>query len=705
MLVPRTVLSGLARIADIELSCYVLGGVRLERTPNGAPLAIATDGRRMIVATWRENVAEELPLPENWGKRTDAPKLVVAADACFRLAKLAEPNVGLLKCKPEFGYVAIDESCASVDEDEEAPKEVPAYAADGNGQRVLTNAAVLDGRYPNWSTCYPGYNSSNSVSVCLNANYLAEIAEVLAQYCNGQETAPQVVLTIASNDDGEAYTKAVVLSAKGVDGKVATAVLMPTATRDGKEYVKPSLCSALEAAGGEPAEAEAVEAEPVEAVEAAEPAEAEPAEAEPAPPAEAEAVEAEPAPPAEAAAGRSGRLELAPRLRKLADGMQAFIDGKREHRLENTPKRHYQAKCGRIEADHHERAQNALRLLADLHEAGAVPPELLNVTTKKQALALTATYHDTSGGYRSIQDTHELVDTSPAAVKLAEAVEAAKTAADRKADADREYAGYVAKIEEGVKFCPIPGFYPTPPALADRMIAKADLHEGLKVLEPSAGKGDLAERIAAIVGRDNVTLCEVNRQLVALLEAKGFGARLVSGDFLERFTVTETGRESAPARFDRVILNPPFERGADVPHVMLAYDLLVPGGRLVAIMGAVSAEHRLYDWLTEHEATVDRLPADTFKGVEVFRSTGAVACLVIIDKPAEAEPVPPAEAEAVEAEAAGPTEAEPVEAEAVGPAEAEAVEAEPAPPAEAEAVEAEAVDLNKLFAPIDVSTF
>jgi 16S rRNA G1207 methylase RsmC len=37
------------------------------------------------------------------------------------------------------------------------------------------------------------------------------------------------------------------------------------------------------------------------------------------------------------------------------------------------------------------------------------------------------------------------------------------------------------------------------------------------------------------------------------------------------------------AQFDRVLMNPPFEKGGDVKHIQRAFGMLKPGGRLVAI--------------------------------------------------------------------------------------------------------------------------
>lgn len=59
----------------------------------------------------------------------------------------------------------------------------------------------------------------------------------------------------------------------------------------------------------------------------------------------------------------------------------------------------------------------------------------------------------------------------------------------------------------------IPGFFPTPEDLVDRMIREASIDIGMRVLEPSAGIGSIADRIRNIgiepeVGEYNSTLSE-----------------------------------------------------------------------------------------------------------------------------------------------------------------------------------------------------
>ena len=113
-------------------------------------------------------------------------------------------------------------------------------------------------------------------------------------------------------------------------------------------------------------------------------------------------------------------------------------------------------------------------------------------------------------------------------------------------------------------------FFPTPEATADEMVQAAGIEPGMKVLEPSAGWGHIAERIRAAGVEPDVVEMSSNRQ--ELLEAKGFN--VVGRDFMD-----------TAEQYDRIIMNPPFSDRRDAEHVQHAYSLLTPGGRLVAIMG------------------------------------------------------------------------------------------------------------------------
>src|SRR5258706_15986095 len=118
----------------------------------------------------------------------------------------------------------------------------------------------------------------------------------------------------------------------------------------------------------------------------------------------------------------------------------------------------------------------------------------------------------------------------------------------------------------------IPGFFPTPPSIAARMLAWLKPSAGAVVLEPSAGNGHIALAIRA-AGASPFCIQD-QYSLVAVLLKKGF--RTLQADFLE-YT---PGRAE---RFGFVAMNPPFEHGADIDHLLHAFDhCLIDGGRLAA---------------------------------------------------------------------------------------------------------------------------
>lgn len=120
------------------------------------------------------------------------------------------------------------------------------------------------------------------------------------------------------------------------------------------------------------------------------------------------------------------------------------------------------------------------------------------------------------------------------------------------------------------------GYFPTPLDLADKMITLAELTPGMVVLEPSAGQGAIAERVARIVGYDNVHCFELLSDNCNALHKYGF-RNVECCDFLSV--------EPKPL-YDRVIMNPPFAKQQDIDHVTHALKCLKPSGRLVSIMAS-----------------------------------------------------------------------------------------------------------------------
>lgn len=110
-----------------------------------------------------------------------------------------------------------------------------------------------------------------------------------------------------------------------------------------------------------------------------------------------------------------------------------------------------------------------------------------------------------------------------------------------------------------------PEFFPTPRSLIRKMLdkLKRDAHY---YLDPSAGKGDIAEAIQQLnpYGRAHVDCIESNPELVALLLGKGL--RVVGYDWL-----THTG----VCYYDAIVMNPPFSSGDE--HLLRAWDFMHDG--------------------------------------------------------------------------------------------------------------------------------
>lgn len=196
-------------------------------------------------------------------------------------------------------------------------------------------------------------------------------------------------------------------------------------------------------------------------------------------------------------------------------------------------------------------------------------------------------------------------------------------------------------------------FFPTPPTLATEIVEKADIEPGMKVLEPSAGNGRIADAIKAAGVEPDVA--EVSGDLREILAAKGHA--LAGRDFMEF--------DPGPV-YDRIVMNPPFSNRQDVEHVRHAYDLLKPGGRIVAIMsegpffGQDKKASEFRDWL-DTVGTSEQLPEGSFESDKSgLPTTGVNARVVVIDKPQVGEKVQtPQEAPAVKSTPADPVRENP----------------------------------------------
>lgn len=183
-------------------------------------------------------------------------------------------------------------------------------------------------------------------------------------------------------------------------------------------------------------------------------------------------------------------------------------------------------------------------------------------------------------------------------------------------------------------------FYPTPTVLADKLLEGIDMHFVQSVLEPSAGKGDLAmafvEKRRRWTGRwykstddavksFDIDCIEIDNTLRQTLEGQGF--RVVHDDFL----TFETQK-----RYHLILMNPPFDQGAE--HLLKALELSERGGMVRCLLNAETlhnpyseARKRLVRKLAAYGADI-KYESNAFSNAE--RRTDVEIAIVSVDIPA-----------------------------------------------------------------------
>jgi phospholipid N-methyltransferase len=174
-------------------------------------------------------------------------------------------------------------------------------------------------------------------------------------------------------------------------------------------------------------------------------------------------------------------------------------------------------------------------------------------------------------------------------------------------------------LKEGVKVVVAPQLFPTPTEIAEMMVDYAEIETGQRILEPSAGTGNLIKAIEATETRTDIIAVELNYNLVQLLK-NGNGNQwgideVVQGDFLDQNGNLGT--------FDRVLMNPPFENGVDIKHINHALAFLRPGGRLVALCANGPRQQAAFK---ERADRWEVLPEGSFKS----QGTGVNVALMVI---------------------------------------------------------------------------
>lgn len=213
MLIPRNLLPVSAACDTENNSRYDLAAVQLEREPSG-PVAVAMDGRVMLIARWTEDAAETWPAAAGDASPKDGFTALVPRKDWDGLGKLPPkrcPKATLLNA-------AILEH--------ESNGRIPAVGTDLDTTRRV-DILPLEGRFPRWRDIESQYSERQpeAVTIAVDARLLAKAATALAKMIPSQGHSR---VTMSVPVDGES---AIVLRAESEtdhDVKVV-AVVMPLA--------------------------------------------------------------------------------------------------------------------------------------------------------------------------------------------------------------------------------------------------------------------------------------------------------------------------------------------------------------------------------------------------------------------------------------------------------------------------------------------
>jgi len=182
-------------------------------------------------------------------------------------------------------------------------------------------------------------------------------------------------------------------------------------------------------------------------------------------------------------------------------------------------------------------------------------------------------------------------------------------------------------LRQGVKIVSAPQLFATPAERARKVVDLAGIEDGQEVLEPSAGTGALLDAIKERAANARIFAVEVNCSLAENLAARyaapedvaeGLCKNVLQGDFLS-LSPSQLGK------FDRIVMNPPFENGADIKHIKHAQQLLKSGGLLIAICANGPRQHRE---LMDIAMYWEDLPAGSLKN----QGTNVNAALVVLQQ-------------------------------------------------------------------------
>lgn len=158
-------------------------------------------------------------------------------------------------------------------------------------------------------------------------------------------------------------------------------------------------------------------------------------------------------------------------------------------------------------------------------------------------------------------------------------------------------------------------FFPTPKALAKKLVEMSGACKSDICLEPSAGQGNIAEFLP------NVDVIELNPNNRKILEEKGFN--IIHDDFM-----TFTPKKE----YDVIVMNPPFCKQQDIDHITKAVGIAKKAVVAVSSAGVMfrtdKKTTKFRELVVNLGGTIEELPESSFKE----SGTAVNTCVICIHK-------------------------------------------------------------------------
>lgn len=306
---------------------------------------------------------------------------------------------------------------------------------------------------------------------------------------------------------------------------------------------------------------------------------------------------------------------------KMAERLESEAADKLAPRATHTAKKLCQARSAERDGAEFQRAASYARAIDSTGK--------FQHMTKKRLIEIAhQTGTNVANGYHSYSvESGEFYDKSEEAAAIRRLADELLTEADKQETASQTKEIERKRAEDELRNSQHAGFYPTPDPLIEEMIDLADIGDDSEVLEPSAGKGDIIRSIQKRHPSAVINWCEIAPTLADFIRqycGPISGVELSDSDFLanrHRYW------------FDRIVMNPPFEKSQALEHVKHAWGFLANSGRLVSVFPTGSQLDKLREWIDTNEIDHDihDVEENAFKGLDSFRQTGISCVLVVLN--------------------------------------------------------------------------